>query len=138
MAANVATMPSATELADAQFLATVDAMEAPIGHRDNLRLAWLLLRTHDTERAASRMLDIIESRAAHKGGSVHITKTRAWTTILASEQRADPDASFDEFLAERRHLLDHRFALRYYSQERLESDAARTSWVAPDLMQLPD
>ncbi|MGE0306436.1 MAG: hypothetical protein AB7N61_24095 [Acidimicrobiia bacterium] len=140
-------VPNVTTSSDVEFLRAVAAMDAPVGHRDNLRLAWLLLTGHSPANAAVEMLSAITRRATARGGVVHVTKTMAWTIVVADALRHDAlrnaalrnmdDPTFELLVADHPRLLDSGLLRRHYSEEVLESASARTGWVEPDLAPLP-
>jgi hypothetical protein len=46
--------------------------------------------------------------------------------------------TFEEFITGHRQLQDTNLLAKYYSRERLQTAAARETWVEPDLQPLPD
>ena len=125
--------------ADEQFAAAVERGEAPSGefhHIDHLRLAWIYLRRYGTEKAGVRIAETIRRFAAHHGQSAryHETMTQAWLQLVA----AAGGASFEEALAAQPELLDKDCLSTYYSATLLASEEAKTQFVLPDLISLPN
>jgi hypothetical protein len=112
----------------------------PFGHREHLRLAWLLL--NDTasplrpEEEVSRIVARIA--AAHgKPQRYNRTLTDAWVKIVDHCRSAAGCDSFEELLRQHPWLLDKRVITRHYTSRRLASAKARRVWVAPDLGPIP-
>ena len=66
----------------------------------------------------------------------HHTTTVFWMRLLAMARARTPAAAFDDVLLAHPRLLDKDLPLAYFSRERLSSDDARSSWLAPDLQPL--
>ena len=110
------------------------------GHRDHVRVAWLLLSRHgaaagsDTFAAGLRRF-----AAAHDvADRYHETLTQFWLRLVAHAmgerpELDDPDVFVKAFPA----LLDKSLPERHWSRELLWSDAARRAFVEPDLLALP-
>jgi hypothetical protein len=109
-------------------------------HREHLLVALWFLRRLPRPEATVRIRQGIQRYNAHNGNHTgyHETITLAWIAVI-SEFLAR--RSVDESLAEAAQALlaecgGKDFLLRYYSRDRLLSDAARHFWVAPDLQPL--
>ncbi|HET7414097.1 MAG TPA: hypothetical protein VFI97_00165, partial [Arthrobacter sp.] len=110
------------------------------GHREHLRLAWLLLDdTGCPSRAEEEVSRIIERIAIthRKPQRYNRTLTDAWVKIVAHCRNAAGGASFEELLMQHPWLFDKRIITRHYTSRRLASTQARRTWVAPDLRPLP-
>lgn len=107
-------------------------------HRDHVRIAWIYLRQLPYDRAVQAMEQGIRRFATHHGAldKYHHTMTLVWMRLVAA---ARPDASddFDAFLATHPQLLDKDIPRRFYSTSLLDSPAAKSGWVEPDLEALP-
>jgi hypothetical protein len=93
----------------------------PFGHADHLILAIGALREEPSlDAAIARVESTLRSRALAAGApeKYHHTVTVFWMRMVAQ-------------------LLNKDLPLAYYSQERLETDAARRGWVEPDRRPLP-
>ena len=106
------------------------------GHSDHVRLTIVYLARHGRDGSLRRLTAGIQQFAAGAGqpDKFHATKTRAWLELIAAARAANPDATTAEALvAARLELLNRDLLLRCYSQHLLESRAARTAWIPPDL-----
>jgi hypothetical protein len=121
-------------MTDGEFLAGFEAGTLEkFGHRDHVRMAWLMLRRHGTG-AADAIRDGIRHFAQVKGatGLYHETLTLYWIEACRAAG-PDLDATFDAFAARAPHLLDKDLWARHWTRERLFSDEARARWLPPDL-----
>jgi hypothetical protein len=112
---------------------------AAFRHREHVRLTWIYL-TQDppgtvADRLCRALLDLATSHGV--GERFHHTLTVAWVRIIAEARRLHPDLTFDELVEACPALLDKDAPLAYYSREHLFSDAARRTWVDPNLQPLP-
>src|SRR5207248_2400922 len=109
--------------------------------RQHPRVAWLYLRSSDAPGAAERMCAGIRRFANHHGatGKYHHTLTLFWMRMvgIALVETAE-DGGFVEFLAEHPELCGKNLPATYYSQDLLQTGAAREGWVEPDLQPLPN
>lgn len=129
---------------DDAFLAAFDTCTLPagaFGHRAHLRVAWLMLRGHPPADAIERTCAGLARLAAHRGAASKFHRTRSealMRLMLAAGAAAAPD-DFAAFLERNPALLvDARGVLaRHYSAAVLDSDAARTRYLPPDLEPLP-
>lgn len=131
------------EQADKDFLAqfeTCALLESEWTHAAHVRVAWICLNQSTPDMALERIrtgilrynTDVLNRR--HK---YHETVTVAFSRIVAARMREnEPWAEFarriDDMLDTAQPLL-----LRYYSEDRLFSDEARTQFVEADLQELP-
>jgi hypothetical protein len=128
---------------DATFLAAFEAAAIPAAefrHREHIRLAWLYVRRYGAAEARRRVARGIRRFAAVNDARAlyHETITRAWLRLVAAAVRRDRSIdSFEAFVAANPGLLDKQTPYAFYRRETLASDAARASWVEPDLLPLP-
>lgn len=131
-------------MTDDEFLHALECCTLPnhaFGHREHLRLAWLYLRRMSHDAAVTAMERSIRRYAARHGAAnkYHHTMTLVWMNLVASalvSGGGDVD-DFASFLQAHPALLDRDAPRRFFSAERLDSPAARTGWVEPDLAPLP-
>jgi hypothetical protein len=125
---------------DAQILTLVDRLERCLlakddfHHRDHLAVAVVYLYAAAFESALDRMRVSLTRFAAHHGvrGLYHETLTRFWMQQV--EQRLDRALCLQESVRNVQQALpDKKLALKYYSQEKLDSAEAKASWVEPEL-----
>lgn len=124
---------------DLSVLRGVMKRRGGFGHSEHLELAWSFLTAYTFDAARSRMSSAIRHVATVHGAGdrYHETVTRAWVHLVAVHMSGGTPASFDEFIAENRGLLDRRLLDRHYSAEVLWSDAARKRWIEPNLRDFP-
>lgn len=128
---------------DEAFLERFERCELPEAewtHLAHVRIAWVCLSMMPVDEALQRIrsgilkynTDVLQRR--HK---YHETVTVAFTRIVADRMRAGEQWSgfarrIDDLLNAEMPLL-----LRYYSRDRLFSDAAREAFLEPDLEEIP-
>ena len=114
---------------------------ADFNHAGHVRLAWIYLQQLPFDEAVARTCATIRRYATHLGaqGKFHCTVTEALMALLRAGGAADRAVAWEEFLQRNAALLaDARAALaRHYTSALLDSDAARSGFVAPDLAPLP-
>ena len=110
---------------------------AAFDHRAHMRVAWVYLRESATpEEALERIRGQIQRFAAAAGAArkYHETITVVWMMLLDQTRgRMAADAELSDAIRAYPSLGDKDLPMRFYSRERLFSDAAREGWVAPDL-----
>jgi hypothetical protein len=109
---------------------------ASFTHADHLRLGWVYLRTSSDAVAEQRMAQSIARFAAHAGAhrKFHVTMTIGWMRLLQAAMWLTPQIdTFDAFIDGHTWLLARGALDVFYSKSVLTSDAARSSWVEPDL-----
>jgi len=110
-------------------------------HRAHLRIAWMHLARYSLDEAHLLMrVGIIRLNAAHglvetAQRGYHETITRVWFALVGAAMRRERGADSRAFLAA--HALEKEAPLRHYSRERLFSLEARTTFIAPDVADLP-
>jgi GNAT superfamily N-acetyltransferase len=106
-------------------------------HREHLTVALWYLRHHPREEATNRIREGIRRFNLSHGNATgyHETITLAWVAVIArflgESEREEPLSSLVGALL--KECGDKDYLLRFYSEDALLSDAARRSWVAPDL-----
>lgn len=126
-------LPECAELA--RFLrGEIAAAEFP--HREHVRMAFEMLRRHDfaaTVLHYSRALRAMTARAG-KPAAFHQTVTIAFLSLIAERlERAGHADDFAAFAAANPDLLEKALLGRWYAPERLASEAARRTFLLPDL-----
>jgi hypothetical protein len=133
----------ASAWSDEAFLRAFEDLSFPaelFHHREHVRVAWLYLKATDATRAAERMTAGILRFANHHGATqkYHRTLTLAWVRLVAAALVDTPEGySFEQFLGAHPELADKNLLTGYYSNELLQTAAAREGWVEPDLQPLP-
>lgn len=107
------------------------------GHREHIELAWRAVREYGMPEAADRVCERLREMTAylHAPQKYHHTMSRAWVQLVAHHASDDP---FEKFIADYPALLDKRLLARHYRSTTLAAQSARTGWVKPDLLPLPD
>jgi hypothetical protein len=128
--------------ADAAFLEAFDSGHPEggvFGHREHLRLAWILIGRHGLEAATAEIERRLRGLAAARGMPDRYSRTLTlfWMRLVAHVSERRPAPTFAEFLDAERWLLDPGLARRHYSPELLSSGRARRVWVDPDLIAMP-
>jgi hypothetical protein len=123
---------------DERYLEAAHAGAPRLGHRQHLRLAWLVIRAEGPEAGGDRVARILRGLAERhgEGDRYHETLTRFWVRLVAHAVEVEPGIDdFDAFLDRFPLLLDRSNVGRHWSAEALES--ARSAWVEPDVLALP-
>jgi hypothetical protein len=126
-----------TQLTDDELIDRFERVDlAEFHHRDHVHLAWAYLKRDGRDRALDCLLQGLIRLAASKGHpeKFHYTLTRAWLDLIADAAARHPGArTAVELLEQCPALADPRTVQRFYSDEHLHSDRARSGWVEPDL-----
>jgi hypothetical protein len=128
--------------ADDAWLAHAEAGHplGTFGHREHLRLTWLVLdRESSVDVAAERVSATILRLAQSHGRPQRYNRTvsEAWVRIVAHCRATAPAEPFDLMLTRDPWLFDKRLLLRHYSSRVLASPHARREWIMPDLRPIP-
>jgi hypothetical protein len=130
------------QLADEQFVRAFEQCRLPPGtfhHADHIRLAWIYVCRHGSEGAEARLLTGLRKMALQANAPQKFlhTATIAWTRLVAAAQCKNPEMKiFEDWVKRHAHLLDRTLLCAYYSAGRLETEAARSGWLEPDLAPL--
>ncbi|GGQ48010.1 hypothetical protein [Couchioplanes azureus] len=121
------------------LMADVMAGADRFGHREHVHLTWLAVRRHGTAAAIALVGDGIRRTARYAGTpqKYHATVSRAWVELVGHHAAGGGD-DFETFVGRHPALLDKRLLARHYRSSTLATAEARTGWVAPDLLPLPD
>jgi hypothetical protein len=126
-------------LSDDEFLSAFHRCDLPLSlfrHGDHLRFAWLTLHRHNFPDSLEIVREGIRRFADHYG-VVHIyheTVTTAWVHLLASHD----EQTFEEFVTKHEARLNPGLLQQFWTQEVLDSGAARANWIPPDKRPLPN
>jgi hypothetical protein len=109
-------------------------------HYGHLRLAWLYLNRYSLDEAIEKVTGGIAlyARSLGAGDKFQRTLTEAIVRIMAFRKESGNADTLMAYLAENRDLIEDIRAVVgvHYSSERLNSEAARTRFVNPDLRPL--
>jgi hypothetical protein len=104
-------------------------------HADHVRLTILYLAKHGRAETERRLFEGLQRFASAKGvpEKFHVTITLGWIDLVEDARRKHPHAVDAATLIQScPELLDRDALLRFYTADRLMSDAARERWIAPD------
>lgn len=111
------------------------------GHREHVAVAYELLHRYPFDDALDHFSRGASGLAQRAGApeKFHVTVTYALMLMIANDCKHGKGPSCGEYMESGPAVLrDAMGALgRHYSPERLWSEAARRSWVEPDLLPLP-
>jgi hypothetical protein len=125
--------PNEDDAALDRFLGGMQSNE-DFRHRDHVRVAFGMLGRYAFAEAAhlfARELRAIAARAG-RPAAYHETITLAFLSLIAEHRCARRFDSFDQFADANPELLDKTMLLRWYTPERLESEAARRTFLLPE------
>jgi hypothetical protein len=123
---------------DAEYLDAALGGAPRLGHREHVRLAWLVLRDEGTEAGGDRVARMLRHLAeAHgEGDRYHETLTRFWIRLVTHAIEVEPCIDdFDLFVERFPLLLDGSSVGRHWSADMLAP--GRGAWVEPDVLALP-
>jgi hypothetical protein len=125
-------------MSDQEFLRRFESAEMSseeFTHAEHVRMAWLYLRAHPLPEALAKICDGIRHFAAVHGadGLYHETITVAHALLICS-RLGDRDQDWEEFRQANPELFEPKLGLlrRYYSEETLQSAAAKQRFIWPD------
>jgi hypothetical protein len=106
------------------------------GHREHVRVAWLILRAHPRfEDGAQRFCAGLRrfAEANGKPGLYHETITWAYLVLVNERMRASGDAGFEELAAANGDLFEPGLGglMPYYEAGELRSERARGAFLLP-------
>jgi len=138
-------MVHSTNLSDEEFVAAFLECRTPVtafDHRGHVRIAWLLLKRRPLEQAIEAICGGIGRLVMHFGApdKYNRTMSEALVRLMARQiDRGGAAMTWEEFLDANMLLLTDVPGLlaRHYSPERLNSPAAKASFVPPDRLPLP-
>ena len=107
------------------------------GHREHVRVAWVLLREQPLDEALRRLETLLRRFASRQGKSDLYHATITWAFLFAIHERIahlGADHAWREFAAANPQLLadGRNFLESYYTPRLLDSETARRAFVLPD------
>jgi len=135
-------MTDPKSMSDDQFLAAfLDCSMPPAGfdHLGHVRATWLLLQRRPLHDAIEDTCNGIARLAAHLGVPGKYNRTLSEALVILMAHGGGATLAWPDFLAANGQLMDDARGLlaRHYSDERLNSPAARKRFVPPDRLPLP-
>ena len=132
---------------DAHFLAAFENCTLPYSewtHRAHVRVAWLYVSQHDLLIATDRMRSGVKAynKATNTPEAIdrgyHETITQAFMRLVfAANSKTGPHASSADFCDHHPKLLEKTILQQFYSNARLFTVEAKSTFVEPDLSPLP-
>jgi len=106
-------------------------------HRDHVKLAFVYLRRYPALEAMQRFSASLARFAAAKGKPDRYHETITWALLLLIRERmarAEYRQNWSEFATDNPDLMSwkHNVLRKYYREETLASDLARTTFLLPD------
>jgi hypothetical protein len=104
-------------------------------HREHVRMGFEMLRRHNFAETAFHYSAALRAMTAGIGRPdvFHQTTTIAFLALIAERLQVGGHGDFSGFAAANPDLLMKSVLKRWYSPERLASEAARATFVLPDL-----
>jgi hypothetical protein len=129
--------PHAGALADAFEHRTLDP--ASFGHRAHVAVAFEMLDRYPFLAAATAYSDGIRALAAAAGApeKFNLTMTLAFISLIAERKAAGASDTFDAFERHNGDLFCADALRPWYTDARLQSDAARELFLMPDRIEPP-
>ena len=125
-----------------QFIKQFEELTLPpeqFNHRGHLWLAWIYLKNFDFKTACQKINEGIKSYAESLGANqkYHFTLTTVFIYMVRSRFNGGQD--FEAFLKHNNDLLINSKKLidAHYSNELINSEAARKGFVGPDKLPFP-
>jgi hypothetical protein len=127
-------------LTDDEFVAQFENGALPLEsfrHADHVKMAFLYLRRYPVVEALRRFSDALARFAATHGKTGLYNETITWAYLLIIHERlarAGRHQTWLEFAAGNADLLSWKDSVlkKYYREETLTSDLAKTTFVLPD------
>jgi hypothetical protein len=112
---------------------------ASFGHRAHVCAAWHCLRAQPFDAASICFVGLIKGYVGHLGAQEKFHHTLTLALLRLIHARMHDGADWPAFAAANEDLFSNARALlaRHYSDARLHSATARSSFVEPDLAALP-
>jgi hypothetical protein len=127
-------------MTDDELMRCFEAGEPPPGgfhHEAHVRAAWCCLRGAPLQEALARFRSGLQRFAAARGKPerYHETITTAYVLLIHGRVLAGKPEMWEAFAERNRDLLEWNPSIltQYYTQATLDSDAARRTFVPPDL-----
>jgi hypothetical protein len=112
-------------------------------HADHVRIAWLYVRNYSAMEGLQRFCSNLKQFATLNGkpGLYHETITWAYFLLIQERAKKEDQDSWEKFVQNNADLFDYKNSVlkRYYSEDTLKSNLARSIFVFPDARyQMPD
>lgn len=121
-----------------ELLAEFEALAvnpAEFGHLQHIQVAYEMLHKYSFLDASAKYASSINTIATNAGApeKFHMTITLAFLSLIAERIHTTKQSNFAEFLEKNEDLLSKEVLSKWYSDEQLNSDLARTHFLLPNL-----
>jgi len=123
---------------DSELLTQFEAFDvnlAKFGHRQHVQVAYEMLHKYGYPEACTKYANAINMIATNAGApeKFNVTITFAFLSLIAERIHGTTKPyGFDEFLAQNEDLLLKNALSKWYSNDQLQSDFARTHFLLPN------
>ena len=107
------------------------------GHKEHVVVAYEMLHKYSFLDASAKYATAINTIATRAGApeKFHMTITLAFLSLIAERVHTTSQSNVDEFLAQNTDLLSKNVLSKWYSDEQLKSELARTHFLLPKMEQ---
>jgi hypothetical protein len=121
-----------------ELLTQFEALElnpAEFDHQQHVQVAYEMLHKYSFLDASAKYAKAINTIATNAGApeKFHLTITLAFLSLIAERIHTTKQSNFEEFLAENEDLLSKGVLSKWYSDEQLNSELARTHFLLPNM-----
>ena len=121
-----------------ELLTQFEALEinpAEFGHQQHVQVAYEMLHKYSFLDASAKYAMAINMIATNAGApeKFHLTITLAFLSLIAERIHTTKQSNFEEFIAENEDLLSKSVLSKWYSDEQLNSELARTHFLLPNM-----
>ncbi len=128
------------QLTETEFVKQFEAATLPpedFHHTEHVRIAWIYIRDYPALEALQRFCKYLKQFAAANGHHNLYHETITWAYFLLIQERIQKSKgiTWELFVEANKDLLDWKNSIlkKYYSDQTLKSDLARSVFVFPDL-----
>lgn len=119
-----------------ELLTQFEALEidaAEFGHPQHVQVAFEMLHKYSYIEACTRYSNVINTIATNAGASdkFNVTITFAFLSLIAERIHGNSWSGFEEFISQNEDLLSKDALDKWYSNEELQSEFARTHFLLP-------
>jgi len=108
---------------------------AAFGHKEHVVVAYEMLHKYSFLDASTRYASAINTIATRAGApeKLHMTITLAFLSLIAERVHTTRQSNIDEFLEQNQDLLSKSVLSKWYSDDQLKSELARTHFLLPNV-----
>lgn len=111
-----------------------EADPARFPHREHIRMGFEMLRRHSFPETALRYSNALRAMTTKIGKpqAFHQTVTIAFLSLIAERLESGNWSDFESFAENNADLIDKSALARWYTPERLATEASRRTFLLPD------